>query len=137
MIIVDTAPLVALCDGRDPAHNKALRDLDRLGRGPLLLAQPVLTEACFLLSSPGLRRRLDRLLSELEFVPLPLVDERQWWAEVFGWLAQYHEHEPDLADAWLVVAASRQKRARIWTYDSEFTTTWRRLDGGRVPVVGG
>ncbi len=136
MIIVDTTPLVAVCDARDPLHAQALRDLDHLGRGPLAVAQPVLTEACFLLGSPGLRRRLDRVLSELEFVPLPIVDERQWWKDVIGWLAQYHEHDPDLADGWLVVAASRQKRARIWTCDSEFRTTWRRLDGGSIALVG-
>ena len=136
MTIVDTTPLVALCDARDPLHSRALKDLDGSARPPLVVGQPVLTEACFLLSSPGLRRRLDRVLSDLDFEPLPTADERRWWTDALSWLDRYHEHEPDLADGWRAVAASRYRSARVWTYDSEFSTTWRRLDGGRIPLVG-
>jgi hypothetical protein len=50
VILVDTPPLVALCDPRDALHDKALSDLDRLARRGLVLCEPVPTEACLLLS---------------------------------------------------------------------------------------
>jgi len=33
------------------------------------------------------------------------------------------------------VLASRDRRVRVWTYDDEFVTVWRRLDGSRVPLA--
>ncbi len=37
MILLDTGPLVALCDPRDRLNRFALRDLDRLARQPLVV----------------------------------------------------------------------------------------------------
>ncbi len=134
MILVDTAPLVALCDPRDGLHRRALGDLDRLARRPLAVCSAVLTEACFLLPHPVQRERLRRLLDELPVRPV-VVDEAPVWEDAFLWMRRYAEHEPDWADAYLAALSGREKRARVWTYDSEFRTTWRRLDGGRVPLA--
>jgi predicted nucleic acid-binding protein len=134
MILLDTTPLVALCDSRDKLHGRALRDLDKLGRSRLLLCTPVLTEACFLLEHPFQRARLARLIAELAIWAVK-VDDEGLWPSVFEWLAKYHEHQPDWADGYLVALTGHDPGLLVWTYDREFTTTWRRLDGSRVPLV--
>ena len=110
-------------------------DVDRVARKPLVVCPPVLTEAVFLLDHPVQRRRLERLLLELPVLPWPNRDEPAFWRDVFAWLTRYEEHQPDWADGYLVIAATRVKGARVWTYDREFRTTWRRLDGKRVPMA--
>jgi predicted nucleic acid-binding protein len=135
VILVDTAPLVALSDPRDALHSRALRDLDRLARQPLATCSVVLTEACFLLSHPVQRERLRRLLVELPIRPIAISEEEAVWEDAFGWMRRYAEHEPDWADAYLAVLSGRHARARVWTYDAEFRTTWRRLDGERIPLA--
>lgn len=136
MILIDTTPLVALCDSKDRLHARALADLDRLGQQQLLLCAPVLTEACFLLASAIERKRLDRLCAELAIVPLAEAEnEAERWRDVFRWLERYAEHEPDWADGYLVIVSGSHRKAKVWTYDSEFRTTWRRLDGTRIPLA--
>jgi predicted nucleic acid-binding protein len=136
VILVDTTPLVALCDPRDGLHAKAIADLDRVAKRAIVLCEPVLTEACFLLSRPVQRARLERLIVELGMTPLEVEDETELRLAVFRWLARYAEHEPDWADGYLAVVSEREKGARVWTYDREFRTTWRRPGGTRIPLAG-
>ena len=112
MILLDTAPVVALCDPRDALNAIAARDLDRLSHQTLVACEAVLTEACALLWHPVQRRRLRRFVEEFSV-----------------------EHEPDWADGYLAVVSGRQRRFRVWTYDREFKTTWRRPDGTRIPLA--
>jgi predicted nucleic acid-binding protein len=135
VILVDTTPLVALCDPRDRLHAKAVADLDRLARRPLFLCDAVLTEACFLLGHATQRARLERLVNELPLRPFPAGDEERLRVDVFRWLARYADHEPDWADGYLAVASERKKGARVWTYDAEFRTTWRRPGGKRIALA--
>lgn len=135
MISVDTTPLVALCDPRDGLHERALRDLDRLARQELFVCGAVLSEACFLLERPAPRARLARLLTELRIGALSIDGDASAWPRVFAWIARYADHEPDWADALQVVACSIDKRVKVWTYDEEFRTTWRREDGSKVPLA--
>ena len=133
MILLDTTPLVALCDERDALHERAKADLDRLERQTLGTCASVLTEACFLLESVTKRERLSRLLSAFAVRPIVIDADASAWPRIFAWLSRYGEHEPDWADAVLVVAASIDRRAKVWTYDKEFRTTWRREDGSKLP----
>lgn len=135
MILLDTGPLVALCDPRDFLNPTALRDLDRLAQRPLVACAPVLTEATVLLAHTVQRRRLQRFLNEFSVTPYRIDDEQQLWSEVFEWLERYQEHDPDWADGYLAVLSAREKRARVWTYDREFRTIWRRPDGTRIPLA--
>lgn len=135
MILLDTAPLVALCEPRDSLNRVAVRDLDRLSRQPLVACSAVLTEACVLLLHPIQRRRLRRFLEEFSVVPYRADDELRLWLEVFEWLDRYEEHEPDWADGYLAVVAGRERQFRVWTYDREFRTIWRRPDGTRIPLA--
>jgi predicted nucleic acid-binding protein len=135
VILLDTAPVVALCDQRDALNRRALGDLDRLARAPLVLAAPVLTETCFLLPHRSQRERLRRFCAEFSVKPYRSEDETQLWFEVFDWLLRYAEHGPDWADGYLAVVSGRERRSRVWTYDREFRTTWRRPDGTRIPLA--
>lgn len=103
MILVDTTPLVALCDGRDSKHRAAVKDLESLAAGDFLVCDAVLTETCFQLPHPSQRQRLRLLLHDLDMRSPPLVHERDLWPEVFDWLAKYADHEPDWPDACLAV----------------------------------
>jgi len=135
VILLDTAPIVALCDPRDALNRTALRDLDRLAEQPFVVCAPVLTEACFLLPRSAQRERLRRFMTTFAVAAYRSDDESQLWVEVFEWLARYHEHDPDWADGYLAVLSGKRKKARIWTYDREFRTTWRRPDGSRIPLA--
>ncbi|MBI2203992.1 MAG: PIN domain-containing protein [Candidatus Rokubacteria bacterium] len=135
MILLDTAPLVALCDPRDALNAAALRDLDRIGREPLVACGAVLTEACALLTRSIQRKRLRRFLDEFAVTAYLADDESRLWAEVFEWLDKYEDHEPDWADGYLAVVSGRERRFRVWTYDREFRTIWRRPDGTRIPLA--
>lgn len=134
MILLDTNVLVGLVDERDGLHHVAARDLKKLSGQALGVTSAVLAETLFLLTEPHHRRRLQYLLEALAVAPLELAPP--WWHETFEWVHRYEEHEPDLADAQLVVSCTRDKGHRVWTYDKEFWTTWRRSDGTQVPVVG-
>ena len=135
MILVDTTPLVALCDPRDRLNRRALEDLDRLARGPFVICLPVITAASFHLRHPIQRQRLRRFLSEFPVGRPAPDDDPAVWLEVFDWLARYEEHEPDWADGYLAILSARHHRARLWTYDGEFRSTWRRPDGSRIPLA--
>lgn len=137
MILLDTGPLVALCDPRDALNRVARRDLRRLAETPFVLCVPVLTEACFLLPYSAQRQRLRRFLEDLSVVAYRADDQRALWFEVLDWLVRYEEHEPDLADAWLAVLSGRERHFRVWTYDDEFRAVWRRPDGAPIPLAVG
>ena len=49
--LVDTGPLVAMCNRRDAHHDWTLAALASV-KGALTTCEPVLTEACFLLKQP-------------------------------------------------------------------------------------
>lgn len=135
MILVDTTPLVALCDPRDSLNASALRDLERLSRRPLVICEPVLTEACFHLARAAQRQRLYDFLGAFAVGGYSPADELGLRAEAFAWLQRYPEHEPDWADAYLVCVSARERRWKVWSYDREFRTVWRRPDGTRVPLA--
>lgn len=134
MILVDTGPLVALCDPRDSLHQVVRRHLASLATAEFAVCEPVLVETCFHLPYDAQRQRLRRLLEELNAAVLT-VHETPGWNDAFDWLHKYAEHEPDWADACLAVASGHHKRAKVWTYDREFRTTWRRLNGSAIPLA--
>ena len=135
MILVDTGPLVALCDARDTKHRLAVRQLESLASNPFVTCDAVLTEACFHLPHRSQRLRLLALLRELDVDPLPAIADADFWSAAFAWLAKYSDHQPDWADACLAVLSGRDRQIRIWTYDGEFRTTWRRPNGTVIPLA--
>ena len=135
MILLDTGPLVALCNRRDRLNQTALNDLKRVARDPLILCTPIMTEACFLLRGSLLRNRLQSTLNQLAIRVYVDDDEGGLWRDVFQWLARYQDHAADWADGYLAVVSGKNTRFRVWTYDRQFRTTWRRPDGTVIPLA--
>lgn len=134
-VLLDTGPLVALCDARDAKHRTAVGHLESLAAEAFAVCDAVLTEACFHLPYRAQRLRLRALLNDLGVESVAAVPERDFWSDVFDWLAKYAEHQPDWADACLAVLSGRDKDLSIWTYDREFRTTWRRPNGTTIPLA--
>ena len=88
-------------------------------------------EACFHLPSRAQRHRLRAALDQLHIAALPRTDDRGFWLDVLDWLSKYADHEPDWADGCLAVLSGRDASLKVWTYDREFRTTWRRPTGPR------
>jgi predicted nucleic acid-binding protein len=135
VILIDTAPLVALCDARDSKHRIAVRHLESLAANDFLVCDAVLTETCFHLPYRSQRQRFRALLDDLSVQPPPIAHERDFWFEVLDWLIKYADHEPDWADGCLAVLSGRDKDLKVWTYDREFRTTWRRPNGTAIPLA--
>jgi predicted nucleic acid-binding protein len=135
VILIDTTPLVALCDARDSKHRTALKDLASLPIDALTVCDAVLTEACFHLPHRSQRLRLRALLSDLNIESFPVTDELSLWLDVLEWLIKYADHEPDWADGCLAVLSGRDRNLKVWTYDREFRTTWRRPNGTTIPLA--
>ena len=133
MILVDTGPLVALIDPRDSLHRKARSDLENLTDPSFLVTVPVLTETFFHLFSRIARRKLCALLQELE-MSIREIDGSTVAASM-DWLDVYADHEPDFADAVTVVLSAEIEDSLVWTYDREFSTTWRKPDGSVIPLA--
>ena len=130
-LLVDTGPLVALCDPADRLHGRAVSELDRI-KGALMLSLPVLTEACFLLPGAHLRRRVFALI-EREVLRLEAPKNGEVVTRrALEWLEHYPDHRPDFADAFLVAWAENEPALGIWTFDREFSTVWRTLGGKKL-----
>ena len=134
MILVDTGPLVALCDPRDAQHDTAVKHLVRLAPEGLSACEAVRMEACFHLPHRSQRERLRAVLHELHIESAP-THPPDFVDDVFMWLLKYADHEPDWADGCLAVLSGRTPRVKVWTYDREFRTTWRKLDGTAIPMA--
>jgi predicted nucleic acid-binding protein len=135
VILIDTTPLVALCDARDSKHRMALKHLQSLAPEEFAVCDAVLTEACFHLPHRNQRQRLRALLNDLSVQAIPIMYERDFFLEVFDWLTKYADHEPDWADACLAILSARDKDLKVWTYDREFRTMWRRPNGTAIPLA--
>jgi|SRR5688572_5021097 len=134
MTIIDTGPLVALCDPRDSYHRSALKHLVRLAPGGLGVCEAVVIESCFHLPHRSQRQRMRAVLDEIDVEPLA-THGADFWVDVWAWLLKYADHEPDWADGCIAVLCGREDRLKVWTYDAEFRTTWRKPDGRTIPMA--
>ena len=135
MILIDTGPLVALCDERDEHHRTATRELRALRGEPFSTCEAVLAEACFLLNLPYVRQRLRTTLRDLRVQVLPQPKGAPLWASTLEWMEKYADHAPEWADAYIAVLAGLNPQLRVWTFDNEFHTIWKRPDGTAIPLV--
>ncbi len=135
MILVDTNIFVALVEERDALHRRAVSDLKKLVGRVLYVTTPVLTETCFALPRQHQRARLRALLDRFCVQSAVVTDAATEREDVFNWLDHYAEHDPDWADGHLAVLSGHDKRLRVWTYDREFSTIWRRPDGSAIALA--
>jgi len=135
-IYVDTNVLIVLARPYERTHARAVDELARIRPRRTLVTLPCLTEAVHFLQRPDERERLRRMIVGVPLEVFAHDDEAAVVAETLTWLAKYAEHKPDFADGHLCALSARDRRAKVWTYDSEFTLgIWRRLDGSAVPMA--
>ena len=135
MILIDTSPLVALCDPRDSLNKTALKHLSTLAKSGFAICEPVLAEVCFHLPAPSQRLRLQQTLERLHIHSVEVGDVHALWGEIFDWLQKYADHEPDWADAYLAVLCGRDRKHKVWTYDVEFRNIWRKPNGSPIALA--
>lgn len=135
MILLDTGPLVALSDERDQHHRTATRELNTFGDERFSTCEAVLAEACFILSRPYVRQRLRTMLRDLRVQVLPSQQGASLWASALEWMEKYADHSPEWADAYIAVLSGLNPELRVWTFDREFHTIWKRPDGTAIPLV--
>lgn len=129
MILVDTGPLVALFDPRDPSHQPCRRVL-REQRGALRTTIPVLTEAFHLLSPGSRGSSALREFVAADGVTVWFLDSGAL-VRAFQLMELYTDHPMDLADASLVVAAERLGTRRVLTLDRRDFGAYRVRRGHR------
>lgn len=134
MILLDTNVILALLDPADENHADAKRQAPEMYQQGLILVLPVLAELTHFLRKPYLYDRLQDIINALavRFEPTEtLIDQ----PAIVQWLRRYARHKPDYADAYLVALTLKRPRWRVWSFDHEFATIWRRSDGSAVPMA--
>lgn len=134
MILVDTRPLVALFDPKDPQHARCAAALEAI-REPIWTTTPVLTETFHMLEPHSVGA--DRLREFVERGGLFLwFFDRQALSRAFELMEQYADHPMDLADASLIVAAEALGTRKVFTVDRNDFETYRIRKGHRhLPVL--
>jgi uncharacterized protein len=130
-ILVDTGFLVALGIERDPRHRAARTFLGSYV-GELLVPAPVVSEACYFLSTAGKIRLLDwvgRLPRKVVDLPVTL------YREAGAIIERYAQLEPDFTDAAIVLLAQITDCRAILTVDVRDFSVFRPGKGKRFELV--
>lgn len=130
MILVDTGPLVALFDPRDPHHLRCRKALQGF-REVLTTTTPVLTETFHMLSPGSRGARNVRAFVTAGGLSTWFMDHGAL-DRAFELMERYVDHPMDLADASLLVAAERLDTRRIFTVDRRDFLTYRIRRGHRL-----
>jgi predicted nucleic acid-binding protein len=128
--IVDTGPLVAFFDRSERHHHWAAERLEELD-APLLVCEPVLTEAlCLLGRFPRAQDALFGLLQNGALVAAFRLEEHI--AALHRLLRKYRDTPMSLADACVVRMAEIHEDHSVLTLDSDFTVYRKH---GRIPIT--
>lgn len=116
--IADTGPLVALLDQAEQHHAWAAEQVKRLD-APMLVCEPVLVEAMFLLAR--IPAAQDALLGLLKNGALQLAFQMgENLPEICTLLRKYSDVPMSLADACVVRMTEIFERHSVFTLDSDF-----------------
>jgi predicted nucleic acid-binding protein len=127
--IVDTGPLVAFFDRAEHHHRWVVDRIDELD-APLLVCEPVLAEAMFLLARYS--KAQDALLGLLHNGALSVAFRIDEHVDALRKLLQKYRDTPmSLADACIVRMAEIHDRHAVLTLDSDFLIYRRH---GRAPL---
>jgi uncharacterized protein len=128
--IVDTGPVVAFFDRSERHHRWTAEQVEQLD-APLLVCEPVLTEALYLLGRfPKAQDALFGLLQNGALVVAFRLEEHI--AALHRLLRKYRDTPMSLADACVVRMAEIHEDHSVLTLDSDFTV-YRK--NGRVAIT--
>ena len=137
MILVDTGPLVALFDPKDPDFVGCHAILKSLNQ-PLYTTEAVLTEAFHLLD-PGSKGAEGLMRFVLEGYVTVTALEQTDTARAFELMDKYSDCPMDYADASIVAVAEKMKTLSVFTLDTGDFSTYRIKKGHRYysPLIVG
>ena len=129
-LIVDSGPLVALGDRRDPAGPR-VRDILESDPGPLVVPLTVATEVDHILGRRGGAGGREAFVEDITAgrfqVECLTADD---WPELLALQRRYADLGAGLADLSIVVLAARLGTTRILTFDHRDFATLRPLSSG-------
>ncbi len=129
LAIADTGPLVAYFDRAERHHRWVVDRIDELD-APLLVCEPVLAEAAYLLSRfPGAQDSLFELLQNGALNIAFRMEEHV--GDLRRLLRKYDDTPMSLADACVVRMAEIHEQHAVLTLDSDFTVYRKH---GRYPL---
>jgi predicted nucleic acid-binding protein len=130
LAVVDTGPLVAFFDRSERHHAWVVRRVEELD-APLLVCEPVLTEAMYLLGRHAGAQ--DALLELIQNGALRIAFQIEEHLGTLRKLLQKYRDTPmSLADACVVRMAEVHERHAVLTLDSDFSVYRKH---GRVPLA--
>lgn len=133
MIVVDTGPLVALFDPKEPLHASCRQTLSAF-RQPLVTTLPVLTEAFHILAPES--RGSEALRGFVAEGGMSIhYGSHEETVRAFELMVTYRDHPMDLADASVITAAEVMGTRRVFTLDRNDFETYRIRRGHRLYPV--
>jgi predicted nucleic acid-binding protein len=116
-LLVDTGPLVALLNRRDPDHARCAEYLKH-ERAQLLTTWPVITEAMYLLRRSVVAR--GAILTMIQAEELEPADILALVERIAALIDKYEDLPMDFADATLVAVAEQERLDTVFTLDDDF-----------------
>ena len=131
-VLLDTGPLVAFLHRKDRYHQWAVEQFSRID-APMQTCEPVLTEACYLLSAlPGGSQSVLKLIDIGALkIAFHVGDEV---ASLKTLMTRYQNVPMSLADACLVRMSELNNSGTVLTLDSDFTI-YRKHGRQIVPIL--
>lgn len=114
-VLLDTGPLVAVCNARDIFHQWACEQLKQM-EAPLFTCEAVIAEACFLL---GKKQNAVLELMQTGLIQTGFSLESELPA-VLRLVKKYSDVPMSLADACLVRMSELHENSRVFTLDQDF-----------------
>jgi predicted nucleic acid-binding protein len=130
--LLDTGPLIAYLDADDRFHDWACQQWRALSP-PLIVCEPVLTEAIFLMKGQGVELESLWELLRREILKIDF-DMQEDFEPISALMRRYTNLPMDLADACLVRMSEKRRDARVFTLDSDFKI-YRRHGRQMVPLI--
>jgi predicted nucleic acid-binding protein len=134
-LLIDTGPVVALADRREP-HRSQLLQLLQSEPGSLVIPAPATAEIDYLLGQrfgPSARRAFLSDLAVGRFTIACL--ERDDYAKVVELETRYADHSLGLVDCSLIVLADRLGTTRLLTFDERHFRAVTTLGGQTFTVL--
>jgi len=117
-VLLDTGPLVAFLHGRDRYHQWAVEQFSRAD-APMYTCEPVLTEACYLLSNLAGGSQAVLKMLETGAMQITLQVENEL-TPIKTLMTRYRNVAMSLADACLVRMSELNASGVVLTLDSDF-----------------
>lgn len=134
-LLLDTAPLVALADRRDPMQSR-IEALLHAERGPLLIPAPVSAEVDYLLGRRLGRHSRRAFLEDLAAGRFAVEClEAEDYPVAAALESTYADLDLGLADVSLVILARRYRTRRLVTFDERHFRAVPPLQGGSFTLL--